>query len=196
MTTMARTRGFDEQQALDGAMNLFWERGYGAASLDQLLEATDLSKSSFYETFGNKRDLLLAALQRYERQYLDRLAEPLWREGAGRVQIQQVMREVVAYLMGEVGQRGCLVNNCLVEVGPHDDEVRDAARAVRDRLEDAFVAAVASGQKNGSILSREKPRALGRFLINTVSGINVSAKWRPSKAALDDVVRIALRALD
>jgi TetR/AcrR family transcriptional regulator, transcriptional repressor for nem operon len=193
---MARTRGFDEQQALDGAMQLFWRQGYGAASLDRLLEATDLSKSSFYDTFGNKRDLLLATLERYEAQFIGTLIEPLRRPDAGRADIVEVLRRVVAYASSPAGERGCFVNNCLVEMGPHDDAIREAARAVRDHLEDAFVAAVASGQKNGSIASREKPRALGRFLINTVSGINVAAKWRPGRSALDDIVRVALRTLD
>lgn len=193
---MARTRGFDEQQALDCAMRLFWEQGYGAASLNHLLDATDLSKSSFYETFGNKRDLLLATLERYQEQFIEVLIEPLRHPEAGRAEIVEVFRRMVAYALSPAGERGCFVNNCLVEMGPHDAAVRDAARAVRDHLEDAFVAAVASGQKNGSIASREKPRALGRFLINTVSGINVAAKWRPGKPALDDIVRVALRALD
>ena len=193
---MVRTRGFDEQQALDGAMHLFWERGYTAASLDQLLDATDLSKSSFYETFGNKRELLLAAVRRYHKQFIDPLVEPLRRDDAGRAEIEGMLRGMVTHLLTDAGQRGCLVNNCLVELGPHDETVRDAARAVRDRIEDAFAAAVASGQKNGSITSKERPRALGRFLVNTVSGMNVAAKWRPAKAALDDIVRVALRALD
>jgi TetR/AcrR family transcriptional repressor of nem operon len=193
---MPRTRGFDEQQALEGAMQLFWHQGYGAASLDRLLDATDLSKSSFYETFGNKRDLLLATLERYQANFIGLLVEPLRRPGAGRAEIIEVFGRVVAHALGPRGPRGCFVNNCLVEMAPHDAAVRDAARAVRDHLEDAFVAAVASGQKNGSIGSREKPRALGRFLINTVSGINVAAKWRPGKPALDDIVRVALRTLD
>lgn len=193
---MPRTRGFDEQQALEGAMQLFWHQGYGAASLDRLLDATDLSKSSFYETFGNKRDLLLATLERYQANFIELLVEPLRRPGAGRAEIIEVFGRVVAHALGPRGPRGCFVNNCLVEMAPHDAAVRDAARAVRDHLEDAFVAAVASGQKNGNIGSREKPRALGRFLINTVSGINVAAKWRPGKPALDDIVRVALRTLD
>jgi TetR/AcrR family transcriptional repressor of nem operon len=177
-------------------MHLFWQQGYGAASLDRLLDATDLSKSSFYETFGNKRDLLLAALERYQSHFIDPLVEPLRKPRAGRAEIDEVLRCVVSHALGPRGPRGCFVNNCLVELAPHDAAVRDAARAVRDHLEDAFVAAVASGQKNGSIGSCEKPRALGRFLTNTVSGINVAAKWRPGKPALDDIVRVALRTLD
>lgn len=193
---MARTRAFDEQEALDGAMHLFWRQGYAAASLNDLLDATDLSRSSFYETFGNKRDLLVAALERYRDAVVGALVEPLRRRDAGRAEIEETFDAVVGLALSQAGQRGCLANNCLVEVGPHDDVVCAAARAVREGLEDALVLAVAGGQRTGSIGSREKPRALARFLVNTISGINVAAKWKPSKAMLDDIVRVALRALD
>lgn len=193
---MARTRAFDEQQALDSAMHLFWNRGYGAASLDRLLDATDLSKSSFYETFGNKRDALLAALERYGGGAMASLTAPLLKPDAGRREIEQVFRGAVTHALSPVGQRGCLVNNCLVEVGAHDPQIRDAARAVQVGLEDALAVAVRRGQKAGTIGVREKPRALARFLVNTLSGIHVAAKWRPEKSVLDDIARIALRALE
>jgi len=193
---MARTRAFDEQEALDGAMHLFWRQGYGAASLNDLLDATDLSKSSFYETFGNKRDLLIAALKRYDESSMAALTEPLRRPDPGRAQIEQTFGNAVRHALSEEGQRGCFVNNCLCEIGAQDLEVRKAAREVLDTLEAALANAVANGQKNGTVTSKEKPRATARFLVNTLSGINVAAKWKPGKAVLDDIVRVALRALD
>lgn len=193
---MARTRAFDEQEALDGAMHLFWRQGYGAASLNDLLDATDLSKSSFYETFGNKRDLLIAALKRYDESPMAALTEPLRRSDPGRAQIEQTFRNAVRHALSAEGQRGCFVNNCLCEIGAQDPEVRKAAREVLDTLESALANAVANGQKNGTVTSQEKPRATARFLVNTLSGINVAAKWKPGKAVLDDIVRVALRALD
>lgn len=177
-------------------MQLFWRRGYGAASLDRLLVATDLSKSSFYDTFGNKRDILLAALERYRDGAMATLSAPLRKPGAGRRAIEQVFRAAVTHALSADGVRGCLINNCLVEVGAHDAQIRDAARAVQAGLEDAFATAVRRGQQDGLIGVRDKPRALARFLVNTLSGIHVAAKWRPDKAALDDIARVALRALD
>lgn len=177
-------------------MHLFWERGYAAASLDDLLQATDLSKSSFYETFGNKRDLLLVALAHYREVMVDQLAAPLRQPGAGPAEIRETLRRIAAHALTADGARGCFANNCLVEVAPHDEEVAGAARAVRDSLEQAFMQAVASGQASGLIASRERPRALARFLVNTVTGLNVAAKSRPGRAVLDDIVRVALRVLD
>lgn len=193
---MARTRTFDEQQAAERAMELFWRQGYGAASLDHLLDATDLSKSSLYETFGSKRGVLLAAIQRYRDGVMAALTEPLRRPGASRREIAQVFRSAVAHAISAEGRRGCLVNNCLVEIGAHDAVVRDAARAVQLGLEDALTTAVRRGQQDGSIGHRDTPRALARFLVNTLSGLNVAAKWNPGKAVLEDIARVALRTLD
>ena len=62
---MARTKEFDEDQALLAAMHVFWELGYDGASLPDILAGTGLSRSSLYETFGDKRALFLKALQLY-----------------------------------------------------------------------------------------------------------------------------------
>lgn len=193
---MPRSREFDEQTAIDGAMRLFWRQGYQAASLNDLLEATDLSRSSFYEAFGTKRDLLLTALRRYAESSMAGLTEALRQPAASRAEIELTLRRMVAHALSEDGQRGCLVNNCTTEIAPHEPEVLDAVRAIRAQLEDALVRAVSRGQKDGTITSGEKPRALARFLVNTFSGINVAARSRPSKAMLDDIVRVALRVLD
>jgi TetR/AcrR family transcriptional repressor of nem operon len=64
------------------------------------------------------------------------------------------------------------------------------------RLEAVLIDVVRRGQARGEIGRDESARALARFLANTFAGINLAAKSRPDKAALDDVVRVALRALE
>jgi len=74
---MSRPREFEPEEALDRGMKLLWARGYEATSLDHLLAAMKLSKSSFYETFGSKHDLLIASLKRYIETVLGQLARDL-----------------------------------------------------------------------------------------------------------------------
>ncbi|MGQ0529212.1 MAG: TetR family transcriptional regulator C-terminal domain-containing protein, partial [Panacagrimonas sp.] len=122
--------------------------------------------------------------------------EALTRPNAGRAEIELTFRRMVAHACSAEGQRGCLINNCTTEIAPLEPEILEAVRTLRGELEAAFAKAIARSQQERTITSREKPRALARYLVNTLSGINVAARSRPSKAMLDDVVRIALRALD
>ena len=105
------------------------------------------------------------------------------------------LANMVRHARSAEGRRGCLVNNTLGEVAPHDPAVfaatargPAAARGHPRRRRDPRPGA---GRDHAS---RERA-ALARFLANTFGGLNSAAKARPEKAALDDVVRVTLRAL-
>lgn len=193
---MARTKGFDEDQVLERAMQVFWRRGYRATSLEDLLAAMGLSKSSFYETFGTKRDLLLTAVERYAAAGMGGLIAPLLAPDASRPAIAATFGNMVRHARSAAGRRGCLVNNVLGEVAPHDPVVLATTRKHLRRLEALLATVVARGQEKGEITRREPARALARFLANAFAGLNLAAKVRPDQATLDDVVRTTLRALD
>lgn len=193
---MARPRQFDEQQVVQRALDVFWHKGYHAASLNDLLAATGLSKSSLYESFGDKHQLAVEALRFYGRALIAGPLAALAAPDAARPEIEASLRNVAARALTPDGQRGCFVNSCMSEIAPHDPDVLAAARALLQQLEDLLAAAVRRGQKDGSITRSEPAPALARFLVNTLSGINLAAKAKPGKAALDDIVRVALRALD
>ena len=74
---MPRTKAFQPAEALDRAMELFWHRGYAATGLDQLVRHTGASRYGLYATFGGKRDLFLASLERYSQAVMDPMIGPL-----------------------------------------------------------------------------------------------------------------------
>jgi TetR/AcrR family transcriptional repressor of nem operon len=124
------------------------------------------------------------------------LIAPLLRPDASRPAIEETLAIMVRHARSAAGRRGCLVNNTLGEVAPHDAVVLAATRGVLRQLETILTEVVARGQARGEITKEESPRALARFLANTFGGLNLAAKARPDKATLDDVVRVTLRALD
>src|SRR5215471_13144873 len=60
-----RPRSFDRDEVLARAMQVFWEKGYEAASMQDLLTAMNLSSPSLYAAFGDKESLFIEAVERY-----------------------------------------------------------------------------------------------------------------------------------
>ena len=80
---MARTKAFDEDVVLDRAVELFWDQGYEATSISDLEEHLGVGRQSLYNTFGDKRELFVQALQRYASQNRDKLVAALGEPDAG-----------------------------------------------------------------------------------------------------------------
>ena len=78
---MTRTKEFDPDAALQRALELFWERGYEATSLADLVARLGIARASLYGTFGSKHDLFVKALDRYLEVRDSALVEELSRPG-------------------------------------------------------------------------------------------------------------------
>jgi TetR/AcrR family transcriptional repressor of nem operon len=184
---------FEPQEAVDAAMQLFWCKGYGATSMRDLLDAMCIGRGSFYDTFGDKHALFLAALDRFENARTSWMDEAL--EGSGLGGIGEVFRQTVESLVGFEPRRGCLLANTAVELAPHDAEV--AARISRyvRRTEEAFTDALVRAQGAGEIPADSDPKVLARFLVSNIHGLRVLARAGSDRRTLEDAARVALEAL-
>lgn len=190
---MPRTKNFEPQEALDAAMYLFWRKGYEAASMRELLDAMSIGRGSFYDTFGDKHALFLAALDRFREVRTSWIEEVL--EGAGLEGIEEVFRRSVDGLVESEMRRGCLLANSAVELAPHDPEVAGRIYSYVSRTEDTFEDALTRAKKAGEISTDRDPKALARFLVNTLHGLRVLARAGSDREVLDDAVSVALGVL-
>jgi len=158
---MGRTQEFDTVAVVQAARDVFWDRGFEAASLADLEEATGLRRSSLYHAFDSKRGLFDAAVQ----DYLDTVIRPRLAVLAqatdgvtGLTAYFSGVRTVIATLPEDSPRRGCLLLNSAAGFAAHDDALRqvvddyraELTRAVSDALtlakpdaEDAELAAEA-----------------------------------------------------
>ncbi len=128
---LGRPRGFDAQAALRIAVNVFWQHGYEATSLDALSDAMGLSRSSFYACFGSKHALLLAAVRFYADERYAALNERAASCGDP-FEAVRAMLAVIADVDG--GSRGCLFVNAVAELAPGDAELVALAQSHTARV--------------------------------------------------------------
>jgi TetR/AcrR family transcriptional repressor of nem operon len=188
-----RTKEFEPQAALDAAMELFWRKGYEAASMRELLDAMGIGRGSFYDTFGDKHALFLAALDRFQEVRTSWVEEVL--AGSGLEGVRKVFARTVDGLVEFEPRRGCLLANSAVELSPHDPEVAARISGYVHRTEAAFEKALARARENGEISGERDPKALARFLVNTLHGMRVLARAGADSETLEDTVHVAMGAL-
>ncbi|MDB5219142.1 MAG: Transcriptional regulator, TetR family protein [Myxococcaceae bacterium] len=192
---MARAKEFDREEALDKAMNVFWSKGYEATSMADLLDAMGIGRQSLYDTFGDKHDLFLEALARYEelrgaplRSCFDSAASV---RGAFQDLFMGFVRETEAQQ-----RRGCFSVNTAAELAALDPKAAKVVQASQRGLEALFFKALSRAQRDGELPASKDPRALARFLVGALQGLRLTAKADPRSPALRDIARITLAALD
>lgn len=192
---MVREREFNPTEALDQAMALFWQQGYGDTSMENLVATTGVSRYGIYGTFGNKREFFIAALQRYAEHISLEYHPGLFSPAASRADIEEFMAGAVSRSVGPDGHRGCMICNTAVEVAPHDADVAKAIRDLFDKLGEAFATAIANSQAAGDIKSDLDPKTSGELLVGVLQGAVVLARAGTSKAKLTTFMKSALEFL-
>ncbi|MDI3390773.1 TetR/AcrR family transcriptional regulator [Streptomyces sp. B-S-A8] len=196
---MARPRTFDEERALEGAMRLFWEKGYEAASTQDLCTATGLGRSSIYNTFVSKHALFVRALGHYldsmtdsQADILDDLTLPTL------ARLRQLFRRVIDTEESNRQEHlgiGCLGVNTSVELSLRDPEAAGLLQRDLERRLGTLRDVIASGQRAGEISRAREPREVALFLNATIGGLRISAQNGLDRTALESIAETALDAL-
>ena len=188
---MPRTKQFDPDEVLARAETLFSERGFADVSVQDLVDRLGLNRSSLYATWGNKRGLYLAALDRYRRKAGGRLIADLATAPNAVEGIRRHLMRVVEEGTGEA-PTDCLMTGATMEQAPLDAATFQRAESSREGMIDAFTQAVRRAQEAGDLPAEADARRLGRFLATTVYGLRAMARSRPSRAVLTDAVDVAM----
>lgn len=193
---MARQKEFDQDVALDRAMTVFWSKGFEATSIEDLVARMGIQRGSLYGTFGSKRALFLAALDRYQRVVAHELFDALRAPGSGIAAIRRFFCLKVEASLQRGRPLGCLVTNSAVELSRRDRGAAARVGGSLATLEAAFLQALERARGAGEIDASRDLRALARFLTSSAQGLSVMAKAFPERSVLEDVVNVILAALE
>jgi TetR/AcrR family transcriptional repressor of nem operon len=193
---MARHKEFDRDQALHKAMEVFWSRGYNAASIQDLVEHMGINRQSLYDTFGDKHALYLQTLDRYGEVEGRRIFELLEQPGSVKKTLRQLFEGVVEGSLCEGQRRGCFMGNAMSELAGRCKETAARTCSNMAAAEGAFYRALLRGKKEGELKGVRDPRAVARFLYSSLQGLILMAKATQDRKTLEDVVKVTLSVLD
>nr|WP_279653704.1 TetR/AcrR family transcriptional regulator [Pseudomonas morbosilactucae] len=192
-----RPKEFDPDQIADAAMQVFWQRGYAATSIQDLVEGTGLSRSSLYNAFDSKHGLYTCALKRYQEQSNANITL-LAQDAPAKALVRQLLLRIVDDELDDTQRLGCLAANAALEVAGQDPVVAELVAQNFRRVEAALARLLRRGQAEGDIDPDKNPAALASFVVCTVQGLRVLGKGSAPgerRERLLNVLEVALQSL-
>jgi AcrR family transcriptional regulator len=134
---MVGVRQFDESQALNKALALFWQKGFSQTTMQDLADATGVQRGSLYNAYGDKETLFLRVFGVYRQTYVTKM-----RQAMDKPELSEALRSffdfVIASMRTGTPTRGCLSTKTAVGVEALDEAVSLAIRDLLDEIEAAL----------------------------------------------------------
>lgn len=184
---MGRPKEYQRDEVLEAATQVFWEKGYQATSVGDLVEGTGLHRRSMYEEFGDKDGLFAACLDHFIYVTTKDLTALLAREPLGFQNIEAFFSNRITYVTGRQF-KGCLLVKSAIEQGLLDVEARRKLQSFLADSESSFYECLDAAQQQGEIPQDSDCRTLAKYLMCFLEGVMVMGQTNPSKKELGLVV--------
>lgn len=189
-----RPRSFDREQALERAMDVFWDKGYESTSMADLTAAMGINPPSLYAAFGDKERLFLEAIERYYKLQREPITCAYDEEATARAAVERVLTEAAGQLAKSGHHRGCMIVMAATTCSSASPELQAALAARRAtsrvRLKARLDRAVAEGE-----LARDTDTAaLAGFYTAVLQGMSLQAREGASRKSLMALAETAMRA--
>ncbi len=182
---VGRPREFDEEQVLAAAMDAFWRKGYEATSLVDLTECTCINKASLYRVFGDKHLLFKAALKNYADTEFRETTSVVSADASPLANIRAVVKKVSDDADSD---KGCMMINSMVELAPHDPEVKQMLQGFGEQRLQAIQDMIAQAQAADEIRTELDPHKLAMSLMIAFAGSAAMVKgFIPNESIVENL---------
>lgn len=169
---MARNVEFIPEEKVSEAMNVFWSKGYTAASLADLTGAMKINKSSLYNSFGDKHTLFKACLKAYLKLTEHNYATAVAKGNTALEQLEAIIDMIVSVSTGR--DNSCMGVKTSFELGTDDKEVKAVIRSGNDKTIKMMTALITEAQQDGVINSNRNAATMAHFVFNSFAGLRQS----------------------
>jgi AcrR family transcriptional regulator len=190
----ASRRQFDRQEALETAMELFWQHGYECTTMSMLLKAMDLTAPSLYAAFGNKEKLFAEAVRHYAAVYGAKVFAPLAEPIPAREAIERVLKNSVACVSAPKTPAGCLVTFGAVNCSDEHDPAAELLVELREKNERLLRERLVRAVREKDLPASADPARLARYFHAVLGGIQLRSLDGATRAELEAVAEDAMAA--
>ncbi|CAB3766959.1 TetR/AcrR family transcriptional regulator [Paraburkholderia humisilvae] len=189
---MARTREFDEEEAFEKALEVFWLKGLRGTTMLDLAQATGVQRGSLYHAYGDKEEVFVQAFGRYASAFLadagKALARPDLREA-----LSSFFDVSIRTITKGTPQRGCLSTRTAFDLDAASPRVAQALKAMLDELAAIVLAALDTEERKSQL--NVSPEEATSLIVATTRALGVLERVYTDRKTLRRTASALVNAL-
>lgn len=175
----------NRKNLLNQGVLLLMQQGYHGTGLQEILDAVQIPKGSFYNYFGSKENFGAEVITHYITPYIQQITRYLADSETDALSaLQRYFDESIAELERTQFKGGCLLGNLIGEIGDSSDICRLALQTSLNRYRDVLQTGISKAQQQGTIRTDKSARELTDLLVNSWQGALLRMKVEQSTAPL------------
>lgn len=191
---MPKTETFDREEVLNKVTELFWEKGFNGTSMQDIVDATQLNRSSIYNSFGDKQKLFQQTLLFYQQHQQAGVLDGLEKLPAKEA-IRKIFEAVLEAIDMKINHRGCFLTNSTTELASQDDQTNKFLKSNLEGLTSLLQSILERGKVSGELNPKLNVEQTALYLFSSIQGIRVTAMLVPAKESIQAVIDRSLKVL-
>ncbi|WP_334057782.1 TetR/AcrR family transcriptional regulator [Polaribacter sp. P097] len=192
---MPKVENFNKEEIIIKALEVFHSKGYNLASMQDLVDATGLNRSSIYNSFGSKLELYKLCLAAYKRNSRIAVNDCLEKSNCVLENIKAIFSLAISENEEEL-KKGCLFNSCASEMANQEASVKPILLNNNLQMQELFTSLVQKGQDNGLFNTKRTAGEYGLYLLSSFQGIRISGIILNDKKDLETIIQTAVSILE
>lgn len=172
---MPKTVLFDKELVVQKVTELFWKNGFNGTSMQDLVDATGLNRSSIYNTFGDKEALFEESLKHYCASQSNLVSGLLEGSKSPLEDIKSFFKTVLSNIRQDADNKGCFLSNCTTELGNHSGWVQKLLVENKDTVVSIFENKIKQAIAEGEIDESKNAKRVALYLFSSLQGIRVTS---------------------
>lgn len=186
---MARPKEFDYDEAVDAALRRFWREGYARTSVNELAACMGISRSSFYNSFGDRESAFLEALSVYAERAPDSALFTIAADQPVLPAIRTILYRICAARSDQDSPRGCLAVNSIAELGESEPRLSEILKGMLDRKVTVLQKLYRQARKQGELPAESNDKLLADETMLFMCGLNLVANLIQDRQRLWSMAR-------
>ncbi|ACM11520.1 transcriptional regulator, TetR family [Bacillus cereus Q1] len=191
---MGRKISFNKEHALNKAMHLFWEKGYDATYISDLIETMGISRSTLYDSFGDKDALFKLVLEQYKN-YGSQKRNLLFSDTNTKESLKSFFYQHIEKCYSDHIPKGCIITNSSLLIGQIDPSIEEILINDFNELEKAFKQVIEEGKKKGEISQEDDTELVAYSLLSLNHSLNLMSMYKKEKKLAYNLVDKAIAEL-